>query len=76
MVKKVNRPPAEGTFISFKLYLSPEQIAYLDSQPTRSGAIKNLINKAIEDRESIHNSKITFHMDGEIRIYEPVDLIV
>lgn len=80
MTKKlVGRPPRDPNTTRFTIdvYLTPAQIAWFKEQgKTKAETLATLINNGMAENNKIDNAKISIEIDGKVRVYQPVELII
>jgi exosome complex RNA-binding protein Rrp42 (RNase PH superfamily) len=77
--KSVGKPPRDPNTIRFTVdaYLTPAQIEWYKKQgKSKAGTLITLIDNGIAEDNAIDNAKISIEIDGKVRIYQPLELIL
>lgn len=82
--KPVGKPPRNPNTTRFTIdaYLTPQQVNWFESQgKTKSATLINLIERGMSEAKEIEGKeiediKVSIEIDGEVRVYQPVKLIV
>jgi hypothetical protein len=76
--KRVGKPPRNPNTTRFTIdaYLTPQQIAWFESRgKTKAATLIAMIEKGMGEDKAIEDIKVSIEIDGEVRVYQPAELI-